>query len=140
MSEYRASRRIEFSDTDASGTVHFSRFFAFLETAEDEFLGTLGASFEGHDGRKMGWPKVSASCDYKNPVRYGDEIAIHLKVAGLSRRTVTYEFVIRRGEAEVATGRTVSVCCVVKPGGGYEAIPIPAKLAAKIRGDEDPGE
>ena len=41
--EYRTLRRIEFADTDMGGMVHFSRFFVFMETAEHEFLRTLGA-------------------------------------------------------------------------------------------------
>lgn len=132
MSEFLTRRRVEFSDTDAGGTVHFSRFFAYLETAEDEFLRTLGASFSELDGRRMGWPKVSASCEYRKPLRYGDEVAIRLRVAARSSRTVTYEFTLTRGGDLIATGRTVSVCCAEKPGGGYEAIPIPERLAAHL--------
>jgi acyl-CoA thioester hydrolase len=36
-SEFHATRRIEFPDTDMAGIVHFSRFFVFMEAAEHEF-------------------------------------------------------------------------------------------------------
>ena len=135
MSEFQTRRRIEFSDTDAGGVVHFSRFFAFMETAEDEFLRSLDASFDmDHEGWPMGWPKVSASCEYENPIRYGDEISITLRVARRSARTVTYEFDFRRGDTPVARGRTISVCCVAKGGAGFESIPIPPDLARRIDG------
>jgi len=42
MHEYRTRRRIEFSDTDAGGLVHFARFFVFMEIAEHELLRALG--------------------------------------------------------------------------------------------------
>jgi len=135
MGELHTSRRIEFSDTDLGGTVHFSRFFVFMETAEDEFLRSLGAGFDmRHGNREMGWPKVAASCDYVSPVRYGETLEIHLRVAKVSNRTVSYEFDFRRGDQEIAHGRTTSVCCARKPEGGYEAITIPEPLAGRIGG------
>ena len=136
MHEFRSRRRIEFSDTDQGGQVHFSRFFAFMETAEDEMLGSLGASFAmEHEGRRLGWPKVAAACDYESPVRYGDELTIDLKVTRVGVSSVTYEFTFRLGDRQVARGRTTSVCCAEKPGGGYESIPIPANLATQIKAD-----
>ena len=133
MSEFRTRRRIEFSDTDAGGTVHFSRFFAFMETAEDEYLRSLGVTFTTPlEGRNMGWPKVAASCEYKHPLRYGDDLEIHLRVARVGTKSITYEFRFQVGEIEVARGRTTSVCCLEKPDGVYEGIPIPEFLAAKI--------
>ena len=44
---------MEFADTDMGGIVHFSRFFVFMETAEHEFLRSLGADIEGE-----GTPRV----------------------------------------------------------------------------------
>ena len=133
MSKNISRRRIEFSDTDLGGTVHFSRFFVYMETAEDEYLRSLGASFTTpFEGRNMGWPKVAASCDYKRPVRYGDDLEIHLQVARVGTTSVTYEFRFQVGEIEVARGQTTSVCCLEKPDGGYEGIPIPEFLAEKL--------
>jgi len=130
---HAATRRIEFSETDLAGVVHFSRFFVLMESAEDEFLHALGASFTTDpDGNAWGWPKVSASCDYRRPVRYGDRVDIVLRVAARSARTITYEFSFRRDGEEVARGRTVSACCVRRPDGSYQAVPIPASLADRI--------
>ena len=138
MHELTARRRIEFSDTDLGGIVHFSRFFVFMETAEDGFLRTLGSGFVfEHEGRRGGWPKVEATCEYLSPARYGDELLIHLEVLKITRSTITYGFTIRRDEVVLARGRTTSVCCAAKPGGGLEAIPIPADIAARI--DVAPG-
>ena len=133
MHELTTRRRVEFSDTDLGGIVHFSRFFAYMETAEDEFLRALGSGFVfEHEGRTGGWPKAEASCEYLSPARYGDDLEIHLEVLKISRTTVAYGFTIRRGDVLVARGRTISVCCAGKPGGGFEAIPIPASLAGRI--------
>ncbi len=133
MHEYRTTRRIEFSDTDLARIVHFARFFIFMETAEDEFLHQFDASFTMEDeGRTIGWPKVSVSCDYRSPARYGDTLDIHLTVQKMSRRTITYEFVFSLGDTEIARGRTTSACVVMNPDGTFSGGLIPAALAARI--------
>ena len=69
--EFQTRRKIEFSDTDMAGIVHFSRFFIFMETAEHEFLRSLGTSVATEDrGHKIGWPRLSASCDYLKPIEF----------------------------------------------------------------------
>jgi len=105
-----------------------------METAEDELLHALGSGFVfTHEGRPGGWPKVEASCEYVSPARYGDLLDIHLSVDKVTRSTVSYAFTFRRGETVVARGRTISVCCAARPGGGFESIPLPEPLAAKLR-------
>ena len=42
--EFKATRRVEFSDTDMAGIVHYANFFRFMETAEHGFYRSLGFS------------------------------------------------------------------------------------------------
>lgn len=133
MHEYRTTRKIEFSDTDLAGVVHFARFFIYMETAEDEFLRQLGAGFTMNDrGRSLGWPKISVACDYRSPARYGDTLDIHLSVDSIGRTTITYAIVFTRGDTEIARGRTTSACVEMKADGTFSSSPIPATLAARI--------
>jgi YbgC/YbaW family acyl-CoA thioester hydrolase len=133
MHEFRTRRKIEFSDTDLGGVVHFSRYFIYMETAEDEMLRTLGGSFwMEHQGRTLGWPKVEVSCTYARSARYGDDLEIRLKVLRKGTRSITYEFDFRRGDESLATGRTTSVCCASGPDGTFEAIPIPEEIASQL--------
>ena len=134
MNELTTRRHVEFSDTDLGGVVHFSRFFIFMETAEDEFLHALGSAFVfTHEGRPGGWPKVGATCEYLSSARYGDNLDIHLEVEKVTRSTVTYAFSFRRGETLLARGRTTSVCCAQRSAGVFESIPIPEPLAGRLR-------
>ena len=132
-SSFRTTRRVEFADTDMGNLVHFSRFFVFMETTEHEFLRSLGSTvhFE-EDGRKIGWPRLEARCQYLNPARYGDELQIHLRVARKGVRSMTYDFTFRIGERLIARGRIASVCCRLDGPEGLEAIPIPAQLGERI--------
>ena len=68
---FRTTRRVEFADTDMAGIVHFANFFRFMESAEVEFLRTRGLSVAlTWEGEKIGFPRVSASCDYFHPARF----------------------------------------------------------------------
>jgi YbgC/YbaW family acyl-CoA thioester hydrolase len=133
MHEFQTRRRIEFSDTDMGGIVHFSRYFIFMETAEDQFLRAHGAAFTfQEDGRRGGWPKVAASCEYLGPARYGDELEIRIQVRKITRSTITYGFEIRRGADVLARAQSTSVCVTKDSAGGMASRPIPADLAARI--------
>ena len=131
--EYRTKRRIEFSDTDMAGIVHFARFFVFMESAEHEFLRSLGTSVATEwEGNKIGWPRLSASCEYLKPVKFEDELEIHLTVARKGTKSLTYQFVFMKGDVEVAHGQLTSACCICNPGEKMRAIPIPDFIANQI--------
>jgi 4-hydroxybenzoyl-CoA thioesterase/acyl-CoA thioester hydrolase len=57
------SRRVEFSDTDAAGIMHFVAFFRMMEQAEHDLLRSVGLSvvMSGAAG-KVSWPRVAAHC------------------------------------------------------------------------------
>lgn len=133
LSEFRTRRRIEFSDTDVGGIAHFSRFFVFMETAEHEFLRALGTSVHVDvDGQKIGWPRVSATCEYLSPARFEDVLDIHVKVLRKGAKSMTYGFEISRDGTPVARGQLTSVCCVLNDPAGVRSIPIPGFLAERL--------
>ena len=80
-STHTITRRVEFSDTDLAGIMHFSNFFRFMETAEHGFFRSLGLSiFKDKTHPEVGWPRVHAECDYDAPVTFDDQVEIHLLV------------------------------------------------------------
>jgi YbgC/YbaW family acyl-CoA thioester hydrolase len=129
--EFKAVRRVEFSDTDMAGIMHFSNFFRFMETAEHGFFRSLGLSIIG----EVGWPRVRAECHFIAPLRFEDEVEIHLLVSDKKSKALSYVFKFRKlnGEAplEVARG-SVTVVCVTHQGGKMTACHIPPSIAGKI--------
>jgi YbgC/YbaW family acyl-CoA thioester hydrolase len=133
MYEFRARRRIEFSDTDMAGICHFARFFIFMETAEHEFLASLGTPVSAvEDGHRTGWPRVAASCDYLAPARFGDVLDLHVKVARKGRTSISWEHEISRQGTPIARGRITTVHCRFGLDGAAQPIPIPPELAEKL--------
>ena len=132
-SEFRTRRRIEFEDTDAAGIVHFSRFHVFMEQAEHAFLRSLGLSVHMQlEGRRLGWPRLSASCEFLEPVRFEEEVEVHLTVKRKGGKSMTYSVEFCRGGRPVARGEITSVCCERGEDGSLTAIPIPEVFASRI--------
>jgi YbgC/YbaW family acyl-CoA thioester hydrolase len=131
---FRVNRRVEFHDTDMAGIVHFSNFFRYMEFAEVEFLRSKGLSvaWQELNGERIGFPRVSAACDYSKPVRFEDVVEITVTLGRIGRKSVTYEFQFAcRGE-EVARGKITAAYCLKKPDGALAAVDIPPDMRAKL--------
>src|SRR5436190_5816684 len=134
-STHTITRRVEFSETDLAGIMHFSNFFRFMETAEHDFYRRLGLKLvtKNPDGSSIGWPRVSATCDYKRPLRFEDEVDVMLRVAKKTDKSITYEFTFRKkGDADdAAQGAVTIVCCSFREG-RMQATLIPKEFNEKI--------
>jgi len=134
--EYKVRRRVEFSETDMAGIVHYSNFFRYMEAAEHEFFRSLGFSVVTRQvDPPVGWPRVRAECDFKQPLRFEDEYEVHMLVVEKKTKSLSYQFRIRKlnggAPVEVARG-TLTVVCVTHHGGTMKAAVIPREIADQI--------
>lgn len=133
-SEFKLMRRVEFSETDMAGIMHFSNFFRYMEAAEHAFIRSLGLSVvpKGYDP-PIGWPRVNATCEYKRPLKYDDNVEIELKVSTKTEKAVTYTCTFRKeGEKEICAIGTITVVCVSIRDGKMQATFIPKEYADKL--------
>ena len=130
---FTITRRVEFGDTDMAGIVHFANFFRFMESAETAFLRSLGLSVSWRDdAKKLGFPRVSAACDFLAPARFEDELTIAVTVERVGTKSVTYrhDFTNQRGQA-VAVGRITAVF-VRHDADRIESAEIPPEIRSKL--------
>jgi acyl-CoA thioester hydrolase len=134
MTPFQTTRLVEFGDTDMAGIMHFANFFRFMESAETEFLHTLGVSVAWRvDGVKWGFPRVSATCDFQKPARFEELLTIAVTVEKVGAKSVTYRFDFTNQNREaVAVGRITAVCCRHPDTGMLESVEIPAELRARL--------
>ena len=133
--EHKIERRVEFSETDMAGIVHYSNFFKYMETAEHAFYRSLGHSVVmRHVDPPMGWPRVHAECDYMKPLRFEDVVEVHLLVKEKKNRSLSYAFRFYRlnGEREEVARGLLTVVCVAHENGEMRAVKIPAELSNQI--------
>ena len=139
-SQFRFLHRVEFSETDMAGIVHFSNFFRYMEKAEHAFFRSLGYSVhprKSGEFQAVGWPRVHAECDYLGPITFEDEVEILLYVARKGKKSLTYFFEISRilqdGKQLCARGKTVAACVTLSPEAGkMVAVDIPDYLTSQI--------
>ena len=133
--EFKVQRRVEFSETDMAGIMHYSNFFRFMETAEHAFYRSLGYSVVmSHFDPPLGWPRVHAECDYFKPLHFEDLVEVHLLVKEKKSKALTYVFRFYRlnGEREEIARGALTVVCVAKQDGKMSAVEMPKELADKI--------
>ncbi|MCS7046116.1 MAG: acyl-CoA thioesterase [Gemmataceae bacterium] len=124
---------MEFVDTDMAGIVHFSNFFRWMESAEVEFLRSRGLSVKLEwEGQRLGFPRVSAHCDYLRPARFQEELDIEVAIVRIGVKSITYGFHFSRQGEAIARGQVTSVCCRVTGDNQIESIPIPASYRARL--------
>jgi YbgC/YbaW family acyl-CoA thioester hydrolase len=135
--QFQVTRRVEFSDTDMEGIMHYSNFFRFMESAEHAFFRSLGYSVVlSRCGLEVCLPRVHAECDYLAPLRFEDEVQIHLLVEKKGSRSLTYLFRFYRGQGasvvEAARGRVTAVCAARQADGSFKAVALPKQISDKI--------
>lgn len=132
---FQTSRRVEFADTDMAGIMHFARFFAFMEEAEHEFLRSRGLSVVmDHEGKRLGFPRVAAQCDFFKPLRFEEVVDIHLLLTRVGDKSLSYTVEFRKDGEVVARGTLTTCCCLVGPE-GMRPISIPDAVRARLRDD-----
>ena len=111
--------------------------------AEHEFFRSLGLAVHASAPEGMhGWARVHASCDYSAPLRYQDEVEVHLVVAEKGEKSLTYEAVFRKIDgtpqpppgSEVARARWTVVCVSRSPGETrMRSVAMPPEVDEKIQ-------
>ena len=136
--EHTSTRRIEFSETDMAGLVHFSNYFRYMETAERDFFEANGLDLiHSKTGKLVGWPRARAECKFNAPLRFGDTIEIHLAVKAIKDRSIDYQFRIfskqedgRRIQA--AKAHITTVMTRLDENGDLQSMVIPPEIRSCI--------
>jgi YbgC/YbaW family acyl-CoA thioester hydrolase len=130
--QFRVKRRVQFSETDVAGLVHFSNFFRYFEDAEHELWRVAGLSIHPEKSA-IGWPRVSAACEFHRPLKFEQEFDVALRICEMTARTIRYEGTIVRADERVATA-TWKIACVTRLSDGtMKSTDIPADVAERLR-------
>ncbi len=136
--EHTSTRRIEFSETDMAGLVHFSNFFRYMETAERDFFEAVGVDLiNTQPGQVVGWPRVRAECKFSAPLRFGDTIDIHIAVKSVKDRSIEYQFRIFRhnpdgSRTQAGKGHMTNILTELTASGKLRSIELPAHVRERI--------
>lgn len=124
---FRFEARIRFIDTDSSGRIHYTAMFRYFESAEIEFLRTLGVTYDMRIGYNL--PRVHVECDFMRVIGHDDLITVEVSLTKLGRSSIRFEFRTFKADELAARGVVVVVCADRQT---LRAVPIPDGLRAKL--------
>ncbi|MDQ2948864.1 MAG: acyl-CoA thioesterase [Acidobacteriota bacterium] len=124
---FRFQTRIRFIDTDASGRIHYTAMFRYFESAEIEFLRTLGITYALDRG--FTFPRVHVECDFKLAMFHDDPIEIEVRLVKVGRSSARFEFSTLKAGQLAAHGIVVIACM---DGKTQRAVPIPDQIRDKL--------
>jgi YbgC/YbaW family acyl-CoA thioester hydrolase len=134
ISSHVYHRRVQFPETDASGIVHFTNFFKYVEEAEHSMWRAAGLSIAGRNP-EIGWPRVAASFEYRKPLRFEDEFDVHISIAEKTKKTIRYSAELKKAGELMARGSLTIICVRRQPGQPTRARDIPAEIDARFAVD-----
>lgn len=135
--EHRLKRRVQFSETDVAGIVHFANFFRYFEDAEHALWREAGLSIHP-EASPIGWPRVAASCEFHRPLKFEQEFEISVRISEMTKRTISYAGEITSNGERIATGVWKIACVTKLPDGGMKSADIPADVANRLKPIEIP--
>jgi 4-hydroxybenzoyl-CoA thioesterase len=85
---------VRFPDVDFARVVYYPRFFDFChQVFEDFFAAEVGVPYAHMlQQRKVGYPSVHASADFKFPLRFGDVVRIEMTTDSVGERSITSRY------------------------------------------------
>jgi acyl-CoA thioester hydrolase len=136
---YRFFHRIEirYADIDAQRHVNSARYFTFMEQARAAYMQNLGL-WHGDDFDAIGIILAQQSCNYREAIRYGSQIAVGVateKIGGKSIRMV-YSIQDAVDRREMAAAESLLVAFDYLSG---RSIPVPPAWRERIESFEASG-
>ena len=107
--------RVRYAETDQMGIVYYANYLVWFEIGRVELLRELGLAYSQMEkDHKLILPVIEATCRYRAPARYDDEILIETRPALLRNSVIKFAYRILRNGTEpalLAEGETVHVVC-----------------------------
>jgi acyl-CoA thioester hydrolase len=131
--------RVRYAETDQMGIVYYANYLVWFEVGRVELLRSLGFSYSVLETEhECILPVVEATCRYRSPARYDDQILIETSPALLRGSVLKFAYRILRKVSNsqdgaeptlLAEGETVHVVCDDQ----MNKKPLPEHYAAALR-------
>ena len=99
---------VQYYETDAMAVVHHSNYIRWFEEARLDYLEQSGYPYDGIEQRGLMIPVLSASCEYRQAVRFGQTVKIETEIVAFKglKFKIAYEIYDQEGKTLHARGTT----------------------------------
>ncbi len=128
--------RVRYAETDQMGVVYYANYLVWFEIGRVELLRSLGLAYSQMEtDHGLILPVIEATCRYRSPARYDDEILIETRPSLLRGSVLKFAYRILRKAQDgkepqlLAEGETVHVVCDEH----FQRQPMPEKYTTALR-------
>jgi len=91
---HRTEMNVRFNEADPLGIVWHGHYLRYFEDGREDFGKAFGLSYLDFYRHGFAVPVVSAECQYKKPLRYGDHMIIETTCVQVASAKLTFEYKI----------------------------------------------
>jgi acyl-CoA thioester hydrolase len=102
----KTSFRVRYAETDKMGIVYHSNYLVWFEVGRSELFRDLNLPYTIFEEQDLGLTIIEASCRYRQPAYYDDEITVITEVNIFSRK-VTFSYLVYRDSTLLTEGKTI---------------------------------
>lgn len=111
MLSQRTEVTVRFNEVDPLGIVWHGNYLRYFEDGREAFGKVYGISYLDFQANGLAVPIVSVQCDYKRPLKYGDNVIVETlyKPQAAAKLSFAYTAYHAQSMEVVATGSSVQV-------------------------------
>ncbi|SHJ10709.1 acyl-CoA thioester hydrolase [Dethiosulfatibacter aminovorans DSM 17477] len=105
---YKYIRKAHYHETDQMGIIHHANYIKWFEEARIEIMDKIGVPYKAIEERGIISPVLHVGCDYKNMVRFDEEVTIQVGFKSYSGVKFSVEYLVtdQSGETVYVTGES----------------------------------
>jgi acyl-CoA thioester hydrolase len=91
--------RVRYAETDQMGVVYHANYLVWFEVGRVELIRQMGLDYKRMESEEgCGIAVVEATCRYKAPARYDEELLVRTRITGVRGSVVKFGYSILRAE------------------------------------------
>jgi len=99
--------RVRYAETDKMGIVYHANYLVWFEVGRSDLFRELHLPYTEFEEQGLGLAVIEASCRYRKPAHYDDELVIITEVDHMSSRSARFCYHVYREDILLAEGKTV---------------------------------
>lgn len=101
--------RVRYAETDQMGIVYHSNYLIWFEVGRTELFRDLGLPYTVFEEQGLSLAVVEASCRYRKPAKYDDELVVGTHLEKFTSRIITFSYQVKKEDILLTDGKTSHV-------------------------------
>ncbi len=124
--------RVRYAETDQMGVVYHSNYLIWFEVGRTDLIRSLGLNYKSMEREEgVGIAVVEATCRYKAPARYDDELIVRTRLATVRGSVLRFTYALHRAQDDLLLCEGATTHVVVNT--DMKRAPMPERYAEVFR-------